>query len=323
MIDANGVTPMVLVTGAGGFVGRGLAPRLAAAGYRVRAATRDPHAMPGSDRIEVVGAGDMAGPVDWGRMLHGVSHVVHLAGIAHATVAIPEATYMAVNAEATRSLAEAARANGLRRVVLMSSVRAQCGPCAAGVLTEADQPAPEDAYGRSKLQGERCLAEVLATGDCDWTVLRPVVVYGPGVKANMRALQRLAASPWPLPLGGLAGRRSLVGVDTLSDIVGHVLTSPDAARATFLAADPGPLTVAGIVAAMRAGLGRRPGVLHVPSAPARLAATLVGGGPAWTRLTGDLVVSTAALEATGWQPRETAAEGLARWMAGRELDRPA
>ena len=315
MIDANGVTPLVLVTGAGGFVGRGLAPRLAAAGYRVRAATRDPHAMPGSDRIEVVGAGDMAGPVDWGRMLHGVSHVVHLAGIAHATVAIPEATYMAVNAEATRSLAEAARANGLRRVVLMSSVRAQCGPCAAGVLTEADQPAPEDAYGRSKLQGERCLAEVLATGDCDWTVLRPVVVYGPGVKANMNALRRLARTPLPLPLGGLAGRRSLIGIDTLADIVGHALESPQTSRRTFLAAEPGPLTVGGIITAMRAGLGRDPGVVNVPLGPLQLAARLAGRGDAWQRLAGDLVVSTAALEASGWKPRGAAADGLARWMS--------
>ena len=271
-------------------------------------------------RIEAVALGDLAAPVDWGPLLAGASHVVHLAGIAHATTAIAEATYMAVNAQATRALAEAARRAGVARVVLASSVRAQCGPCAPGQLSEADPALPEDAYGRSKLAAERHLAEVLADGSCDFAVLRPVVVYGPGVKANMRALQRLAASRLPLPLGGLAGRRSLVGLDSFAAVVAHVLTSPAAARGTFLAAEPGPLTIGEIIAAMRSGRGRRPGVISLPQGPMRVAAQLAGRASAWQRLAGDLTVSTGALEATGWRPRETAAEGLVRWMAGRALD---
>ena len=310
----------VLVTGAGGFVGRHLAARLAAAGWGVRAATRDPSSVGAVPGVEPVALGDLAGPVDWAPLVEGVSHVVHLAGIAHATRAIPEATYLAVNATATRRLAEAARAAGVRRVVLMSSVRAQCGPCAAAILSEATAAAPEDAYGRSKLQAEHELAGVLAAADCDWTVLRPVVVYGPGVKANMAVLVRLARAPWPLPLGALGGRRSIVGIDTLCDVVEHALGSAAASRATFLVADPGPLTVGGIIAAMRAGLDRRGGVWRVPLGPVRLTATLAGRASAWDRLTGDLVVSTDALEHSGWHPRETAAQGLARWMkaaAGR------
>ena len=316
------MTRTVLVTGASGFIGRDLVGRLAAAGWSVRAATRDPSSVVRSDRIEPVAVGDLAAATDWRRLVEGVSHIVHLAGIAHATAAIPEATYMAVNAQATRDLAVAARQAGAARIVFVSSVKAQCGPAAADVLTETMSPQPDDAYGRSKLAGERMLAEALGGSRTDWCVLRPVVLYGPGVKANMRALARLARLPLPLPLGALAARRSLLGLGNFFAAVEHTLSSPATARGTYLLADPGPLTVPGIVAAMRQGLGRPPGLFGVPLGPARLVAMALGKGAAWDRISGDLVVSTAALQATGWRPVETAAEGIARWMS-RDTGQPA
>ena len=304
----------VLVTGATGFIGRDLIGRLAAAGWQVRAAARAPWPLDGRHGIEAVAHGDLAGGIDWRPLVAGMSHVVHLAGIAHATASIPEAAYMAVNAEATRALAEAARAASVRRVVLVSSVRAQCGPTAAGVVTEERTPAPVDAYGRSKLAAERMLAEALDGSGTGWCVLRPVVLYGPGVKGNMAALARAARLPLPLPLGGLTARRSVLGLANLESAVVHALTSERIVRGTFLLADPGAPTVPEIAAAMRRALGRAPMVLKVPLAPARLAARLAGKAAAWERIAGELVVSTAALEATGWRPVETAAEGIARWM---------
>lgn len=302
----------VLVTGASGFIGRDLVRRLAAGGWLVRAASRQPRAASGS--VEPVKLPDLAGDVEWRPLVAGVTHVVHLAGIAHATRTIPDATYHAVNARAVGGLADAASVAGVMRVVMMSSIRAQCGASAEGVVDEGRTAAPVDAYGRSKLEGERLLAEVLAPSRTQWSVLRPVLVYGPGVKGNMAALVRLARLPLPLPLGGLSARRSLLGLANLAGGVEHALLSATAANETFLLADPGPMTVPEIVSAMRQGLRRRDAIFSVPMAPLRLAANALGRQSVWERIAGDLVVSTARLEASGWKPAETAEQAIVRWI---------
>lgn len=304
----------VLVTGGNGFIARDLIGRLAADGWTVRAATRHPGSITQNARIEPVAIGDLASPIDWRPLVDGCSHIIHLAGIAHATSAIPERVYMAVNADATQDLARAAAAASVTRIVMISSVRAQCGATADGIVNETRTPAPACSYGRSKLAGEHKLAEVLSNGPADWCVLRPVLVYGPGVKGNMGMLLRLAASPWPLPLGSLVARRSLLGLANLHAAVTQALASPAASRRTFLTADPGPLTVPEIVTAIRRGMGRTPGLFTVPLAPARLALAAMGRSSAWHRIAGDLVVSTTALEQSGWRSVETAEQGLARWL---------
>jgi UDP-glucose 4-epimerase len=300
----------VLVTGASGFVGRDLVGRLLLRGYRVRAASRNPQAVPPSPRLERIALPDLAVRSDFGPLLDGITDVVHLAGIAHASRAIPEATYIAVNAEAAALLAEASRRAGASSFVLMSSVRAQCGPASGRVLSEADAPAPSDAYGRSKLAAERAVEEVLADGQTRGVALRPVLVHGPGVKGNLATLLTVARLPVPLPLGALAGRRSLLGVANLAAAVAHAIEQ-EVVRGTYLVADPEPVSVAEIVAALRAGVGRSPGLVRVPLAPMRVALEVLGKGEVWERLAGDLVVDTGRLRATGWQPVETTAQGLA------------
>lgn len=302
---------LVLVTGATGFIGRHLVLNLVAEGWRVRAAARDPSAIPMSRDIEPVALPDLRHGIDWEPLLKDVTAVVHLAGIAHATAAIPEADYMAVNADATAALARAAARSFVKRVVFVSSMRAQSGPSSNEILAEEDPPRPTDAYGLSKLWAEQALATALAHTSTEWVVLRPVLVYGPSVKGNMRSLFRLARSRMPLPIGSLPGMRSILSLDNLSSAVRHVLVSGKVANQTYLVADHAPLTVAQIVTHLRAGLGRRPGIISVPLAPVRIGLGLFGKENAWERLSGDLIVDIAALKATGWLPPRASSEALA------------
>lgn len=296
----------ILVTGASGFMGPQVAAALQAAGYRLRLALRRNVAVP--DGVETVVIGDLALPVDWSAALDGVDHVVHLAGLAHAGPGLDEALYQAINTRATRSLAEAAQRAGVSRFVYLSSLKALSGAFDGPPLHDSDTPAPDDPYGRSKLAAE----QALATLDLDWVSLRPVLVYGPGVKANMAALARLARLPVPLPLGGLTAPRSMVAVENLAEAIVFALTPACPPRRAYLVADPEPISVAGIIAALRAGMGRAPGLIPVPASWLGLAARLAGKHDAFVKLSGSLVAVPGDLLAAGWQPPLTTAAALAR-----------
>lgn len=301
----------VLLTGASGFVGRHLLHDLGARGYQVRTAGRGTASViPG---VEHVAIGDLGAPIDWRPLLDGVDHVVHSAGLAHADGDIPEERYQQVNTQATLALAQATQMAGIRRFVFLSSIRAQSGPISDKPLSEADIPAPTDAYGRSKLAAEQGLAGL----DLDWIALRPVLVYGPGVKANMAALLKLARLPAPLPLGGLSAKRSLLAIENLSEAVAFALTRACPARQSYIVADPEPLSVAQMLAAMRAGLGRAPGLIPVPSALLGLVARLAGRSGAYERLANGLVASPAALIKAGWRPPAETKAALARLASNR------
>jgi len=297
----------VLVTGASGFVGRPLVTALARAGYAVRAATRKkgPSFPPGVERAVVP---DFSQPVDWDAVVPGADIVVHAAGLAHAdTSEFPEEQFDRINRAATQDLCDAAARAGVKRLVFISSVRAQIGPSAAHALHETDEPRPTDAYGRSKLAAE---AAVRACG-VPFTILRPVVIYGPNPRANIRALVRLASLPLPLPFAGLTSRRSLLGVDNLISVILFVLANPATAGETFLVADPHPATIPEIFTMLRRAQGRRPRLLHVPPNVIRLGLAAVGCGPLWHRIGGELVVDTGKLEAAGWHPAVDTFSGLA------------
>jgi nucleoside-diphosphate-sugar epimerase len=298
----------ILVTGATGFIGRAAVAALTAAGHTVRAGVRRlpaPFAAP----VEVVAHGDLAGAVDWRPLVAGMDAVVHLAGIAHAGH-MADAAYERVNHVATAELAEAAGAAGVGHVVFVSSIRAQSGAAADRVLTEADVPAPTDAYGRSKRAAEIALAQ----SGVPFTILRPVLVFGPGAGGNLAALIRLAAWPVPLPFGALANARSLVSRDNLLAAIAHVLAHPRGE--TFLVADPRPMSLAAIVTALRAGLGRPPGIVAVPPGLVRAGLTAIGRGRLWEQIGGSLVADPAKLMAAGWRPDPDTAAALAATARG-------
>jgi UDP-glucose 4-epimerase len=302
--------PRVLVTGASGFIGQPLVAALSNAGYTVRAGTRDRRAQRVPSGAETVLMPDLAQPVDWAPLVSGIDAVIHLAGIAHAGPDITEAAYDRVNHRATADLVEAAKAAGARHFVFMSSIRAQSGPAADLPLTESNQARPTDAYGRSKLAAE----DAMRASGVAYTILRPVLVYGPGAKGNLASLMRLALSPLPLPFGRFDNRRSLLGIANLIAAVRFALEDARAANETFIASDPDALGLADIISILRGAAGHGPRLVSVPPALLAAALRLLGQGESLDRLAGTLVAEPAKLMAAGWRPVIDTATGLAEMV---------
>jgi len=303
------VTRTVLVTGASGFIGAPLVRALARRGFEVRGAARDPASVPAMAGVESVALPDLARPADWSMLLDGVSHVVHAAGIAHAPGALPDELYTRINAESVGELADAARGR-VERFVLISSVRAQAGLAASHAIRESDKPEPTDPYGRSKLAAEG----LVAASGVPFTVLRPAVVYGRGVKGNIASLATLARTAMPLPFAGLDNRRSLLALENFIEAIALALTSKQAQGETFLAADAEPISVADLVAAMREGLGRPPLLVRVPTGAVKRLMASFRKEAEWERLSGSFVIDSAKLQAIGWRPSVTTKAGIAAMM---------
>lgn len=297
----------LLVTGASGFIGRALIAAFAAEGRAVRAALRRAPPASFAAGVEVVRHGDLAHPVDWRPLLDGVDQVIHLAGIAHSGSGIAPPLYDAVNRQATAQLAAAAATAGVRHFVFVSSIRAQIGATADHVLTERDPALPVDAYGRSKLAAE----QAVQSSGVPFTILRPVLLYGPGAKGNFAVLARAAASPWPLPLKTFRNRRSFLGIDNFISAVGFVLAAPATIGETYLVADPGiPPQLAEVIATLRQAGGRSPRLWPLPPAAIAVPLRALGRGALWDRIGGSLRADPAKLLAAGWQPRHDTLGGL-------------
>ena len=299
---------LLALTGATGFIGQHLLRELPRRGHRLRVLLRHPSSVPMQCASAVIG--DLARPRNMSAALEGVDAVIHSAGFTHGMSGIPEDDYRVLNTEATINLARAARRAGAKRFIFLSSIRAQSGPTADTVLTEADDPNPTDAYGRSKLAAERGLKDL----DLDWVSLRAALVYGPGVRGNIAQLMRLARSPFPLPLRSLDARRSLLALENLSAAIETVLKAPGTLRRPFIAADAGALTVAEMIAAMRNGLGRRRRVFPMSPVLLEFVLRLMGQREIYRRMSGSLVADPSALIALGWTPRVTTSDGLSRLM---------
>lgn len=310
MVDTPGNRkPLVALTGATGFIGQYLLKELPKRGFRLRVLLRQPTIMP--EGFASVLIGDLARPHNMAEALAGVDAVIHTAGIASTMSGLPEDDYRRFNTEATVKFAKAAERARIKRFVFLSSVRAQSGPTADNVLTEDCQPQPTDAYGRSKLSAEQGLAE---TG-LDWVALRLALVYGPGVQGNMARLIKLARSPYPLPLAGLSGEHSLLSIDNLVEAVNRVLAASLPLKRPLIVADPKPLTIGAIVAALRQELGRRAGLFYVPRFMLETALRAAGKMENYQPLFGSLVADPSALGRLNWKPVVATQQGLASLVA--------
>jgi nucleoside-diphosphate-sugar epimerase len=275
------------------------------------------HAPGAGDSIAV---GDIGPTTDWRAALQGVQCVVHLAArthVLHESAADPLAEYRRANVEATERLARQAAAAGVRRLVFMSSIKVNGEATHGRPYTETDPPRPEDAYGTSKWETERALARVATESGLEVVVLRPPLVYGPGVKGNFLRLMRLVASGTPLPFASIANRRSLVYVGNLADAVVAAADVPGAAGRTYLVADGEGVSTPDLVRAIATALGARARLLPCPPALLELGAALAGRRAEIARLTGSLQVdASAAARELGWRPRVDLERGLAataRW----------
>lgn len=312
----------VLVTGANGFIGRALCRELTSAGFEVTGAVREMPAGPEAS-FDTIVTGEVGPDTDWHQALRGAEAVVHLAGRVHATDGRRPnalALYRRVNVEGTRRLAEAAGESGVGRFIFLSSVKVHGEASGAAPFTEGDRPAPRDPYGVSKWEAEQALTRVAEGAGFAPVILRPPLVYGPGVKGNFLALLRLCASPLPLPFAAVGNRRSLIFLANLTAAIRHCLTHPAAEGKTFLLRDGEDVSTPELIRRLRAALGRPARLVSLPPPALRLLAGVIGRGRAASRLLGSLAVDDGLLRSSlGWSPPHGLNEGLratAQWYAG-------
>jgi nucleoside-diphosphate-sugar epimerase len=301
-----------LITGASGFVGQALCRRLPDA----RAVTRRGDAASGF----VVPAIDDA--TDWSGAFDGVQAVIHLAARVHVMdeqAADPLAEFRRVNTAGTLNLARQAAAAGVRRFVFASSVKVNGESTQPGrPFTADDVPAPEDPYGISKAEAEQGLHEVAAQTGMEVAIIRPPLVYGPGVKANFASMMRWLARGVPLPLGAITeNRRSLVALDNLVDLLCVCLDHPAAANQTFMAGDGEDLSTTALLTRMGKAMGHPARLLPVPPALLSLGAGMLGRKTFAQRLLGSLQIDIGKTTALlGWTPPVSVDEALRRAAAG-------
>jgi len=311
---------MILVTGATGLVGSSLVVRLVRDGVEIRACVRRDNAeLPKG--VQVVPVGNLTAEADWSHALSGVDVVVHAAARVHVmqdAAADPLQAFRRVNVQGTLQLARQAAAAGVRRFVFISSIKVNGEATQPGhPFTADDAPAPLDAYGISKMEAEQGLREISAQTGMELVIIRPPLVYGPGVRANFHAMMRWLARGMPLPLGAIHNLRSLVALDNLVDLLVTCIHHPAAANQTFLVSDGEDLSTSQLLRRMGQALGKPARLIPVPPELLKLGAALLGKPAVAQRLCGSLQVDISKTrQLLGWRPPVSVDAGLKKAAEG-------
>jgi len=313
----------ILVTGASGFLGGALVERLAAdnASACVVAAVRR-LAVTFSKRVKLIQVGDLLPTTNWSTVLEGVSTVVHCAARVQVMTdnsSDPLAEFRQVNVESTANLARQSAAAGVKRFVFLSSIKVNGEVTEAGQpFTADDVPAPEDAYGVSKHEAEQLLWQITAETGMEVVIIRPPLVYGPGVKANFQSMMRWLARGVPLPLAAVTeNRRSLVALGNLVDLIVTCLNHPAAANQTFLVSDGEDLSTAELLKRLGASMGHPARLFYLPTGLLKLGVAVVRKPGIYQRLCGSLQLDIAKTrQLLGWNPPMSVDDGLRRAAEG-------
>ena len=303
----------ILVTGANGFIGQALCDKLQRQKRPIRAAMRSASSQATSVETVLVDAIDAA--TDWSDTLLGVNSVLHLAARVHVmedTTSDPLAEFRKVNVEGTLNLARQAAEAGVRRFIFISSIKVNGESTLLGKpFTADDRPAPVDPYAISKREAEDALRQVAAETGMEVVIIRPSLVYGPGVKANFLSMMHWLNRGFPLPLGSINNKRSLVALDNLLDLIVTCIDHPNAANQTFLVSDGEDLSITELLTRMAAALGQQAQLLHVSQGLLQIVATLLGKRAYCQRLCESLQVDISKTrDLLGWIPPVSVDEAL-------------
>ncbi len=318
------------MTGASGFVGQTLCSALISAEYSIRAVVRSAELVSAVNRLEVVTISDIGANTEWPTLLKDVDCIVHCAGHAHVMGDKEAANFMnyrAVNVEGTRRLAEQAVLSDVKRLVYISSIKVNGEQTPTGVGFTADDIAkPVDPYGISKWEAEKALFEIGARTGLEVVIIRPPLVYGPGVKGNFYSMLKWLSCGIPLPLGAIHNMRSLVGIDNLVYLIITCIHHPAAANQTFLVSDGEDLSTTELLHRLGKALYKPSRLLPVSASALELTAQWVGKRAVAQRLVGNLQVDISKTrKVLGWSPPVSVDEGLKRtadWYLKRPLISP-
>jgi len=303
----------LLVTGANGFIGQPLCSKLQAKGLIVRAAMRQ--LSPQVEAVETVMINTLNAETDWSDSLSVVDVVIHLASRVHVmeeTASNPLAEFREVNVEGTLNLARQAYKAGVRRFIFISSlkVNGESTPLDKP-FTADDTPAPVGGYAISKREAEDALRQLSAETGMEIVIIRPPLVYGPGVKANFMNMMRWLSAGFPLPLGAIKNKRSLVALDNLIDLIVTCIDHPGAVNQTFLVSDGQDVSTTELLKRTAAALGKTARLLPMPMGLLRIFATVSGKSEIYRRLCGSLQVDIGkSTDLLGWLPPFSQHEAL-------------
>lgn len=299
----------VLVTGSSGYVGTALVKRLYKQDIRTITVARK------AQQVADIHVASIDAKTNWHGLLHGIDVVIHLAAIVHQPQREDKAYYLDTNAEGTRVLAEQAAQQGVKRFIFLSSIKVNGEQTKDQAFTESDPPHCRDGYAYSKWKAEQYLWQIASETAMEIVIIRPPLIYGPNAKGNLLKLLQAADRQWPLPLGWITSKRSLVSLNNLCAFIIECIDHPKAANQLYLLADV-DLSAGDLYRLIAAHMQKKVKLISVPTLLLRLSALLIGKQQQVSRMTQSLVVKTDKVRhQLGWRAPYSSVDGLAEMVA--------